>query len=71
MGLPHRPTPFWAQEGPVYVGHLQWVLGLEVSEFGKFREGGCPVHERVGGSAAVLRCWGTGMYTEKMVTLRH
>jgi hypothetical protein len=55
----------------VYVGHLQWVLGLEVSEFGKFREGGCPVHERVGGSAAVLRCWGTGMYTEKMVTLRH
>ena len=71
VGLPHRPTPFWAPEGPVCVGHLPWGLELGVSEFGQFREGGRSLHEKLGDSAAVLRCRGTDMYTEKMVTLHH
>ena len=53
------------------VGHLPWGLELGVSEFGQFREGGRSLHEKLGGSAAVLRCRGTDMYTEKMVTLHH
>ena len=44
-----------------------------MSKFGQFQEGERSLPEELGGLAVVLvlRCRGTDMYTEKMVTLRH